>query len=121
VRLLLYAKDLDVEIVEPSGFHGDPSGKGDYLGVNPIGQVPALVLDDGRVLPESEVICEYLERRRAPRSRSRWRGREAQGRRIGSRPSHAAASSRIRAKNSPFGPLISESSSTVPGWSSASK
>jgi glutathione S-transferase len=61
VRLLIYAKGLDVEIVEPSGFHGDPAGKGDYLGVNPIGRVPALVLDDGRVLPESEVICEYLE------------------------------------------------------------
>ncbi len=61
VRLVLYAKGIDVEIVEPSGFHADPRSKGDYLEVNPIGRVPALVLDDGRVLPESEVICEYLE------------------------------------------------------------
>lgn len=61
VRLLLYAKGIDVEIVEPGGFHGDSRPKGDYLELNPIGRIPALVLDDGRVLPESEVICEYLE------------------------------------------------------------
>jgi glutathione S-transferase len=61
VRLLIYAKGLDVEIVEPPGFHATTEGKGDYLRVNPIGRVPCLVLDDGRALPESEVICEYLE------------------------------------------------------------
>jgi glutathione S-transferase len=61
VRLVLYAKGIDVEIIEPSGFHEDTGPKGDYLDVNPIGRVPALVLDDGRALPESEVICEYLE------------------------------------------------------------
>lgn len=61
VRLVLYAKDIPCEIVMPPGFHGDPRPKGDYLAVNPIGRVPALELDDGRVLPESEVICEYLE------------------------------------------------------------
>src|SRR5262245_1649044 len=61
VRLTLYAKGIPFEVVQPSGFHGDPHGKGDYLTVNPIGRVPALVLDDGRALPESEVICELLE------------------------------------------------------------
>lgn len=61
VRLVLYAKGLDVSIIEPSGFHGSPDSKGDYMDVNPIGRIPALQLDDGRVLPESEVICEYLE------------------------------------------------------------
>ena len=60
VRMLIYAKGLDVEFVEPPGIH-DGSGKGNYLDINPIGRVPALMLDDGRVLPESEVICEYLE------------------------------------------------------------
>lgn len=29
--------------------------------VNPIGKVPALILDDGRVLPDSKLICEYLD------------------------------------------------------------
>jgi len=60
VRLLLYAKGIDMEFVEPPGIH-DSKSKGYYLSVNPIGRVPALELDDGRVLPESEVICEYLE------------------------------------------------------------
>lgn len=61
VRLLLMAKGLEVEIIQPPGFHGDGLTKEEYLKVNPIGRVPALVLDDGRALPESEVICEYLE------------------------------------------------------------
>src|SRR5690348_2362291 len=60
VRLVLYAKGIDIPFVEPPGIH-DGSGKGDYLSINPLGRVPALALDDGRVLPESEVICEYLE------------------------------------------------------------
>lgn len=61
VRLMIYAKELAVEIIEPPGFHSSAESKGDYLLINPIGRVPALVLDDGRALPESEVICEYLE------------------------------------------------------------
>jgi glutathione S-transferase len=61
VRLMLYAKGIEAEIIEPPGFHSSAESKGDYFKVNPIGRVPALVLDDGRSLPESEVICEYLE------------------------------------------------------------
>ena len=61
VRLMLYAKGIEVEIIEPPGFHSSAESKGDYLAINPIGRVPTLVLDDGRALPESEVICEYLE------------------------------------------------------------
>jgi glutathione S-transferase len=61
VRLLIYAKGIEAEIVEPPGFHASTEAKGDYMRINPIGRVPTLVLDDGRALPESEVICEYLE------------------------------------------------------------
>jgi glutathione S-transferase len=61
VRLLIYAKGIDVEFVEPAGIHDSRTSKGGYLSINPLGRVPALELDDGRVLPESEVICEYLE------------------------------------------------------------
>jgi glutathione S-transferase len=58
--MMLYAKGIEVEIVEPSGIH-DTNAKGEFMQVNPLGRVPALQLDDGRVLIESEVICEYLE------------------------------------------------------------
>ena len=61
VRLLLYAKGIEVEVIEPPGFHFSAETKGYYYGINPIGRVPTLVLEDGRALPESEVICEYLE------------------------------------------------------------
>lgn len=33
----------------------------DYLSKNPLGRVPALELDDGRVLSETRAICTYLE------------------------------------------------------------
>jgi glutathione S-transferase len=58
---MLYAKGIPFEIVEPPGFGNSKLPKGDYLKLNPLGRVPTLVLDDGRALPESEVICEYLE------------------------------------------------------------
>lgn len=58
VRLICYAKGLDIEFAEPPGFRTDA-----YKAVNPVGKIPALELDDGTVLPESEVICEYLEDR----------------------------------------------------------
>src|ERR1700761_7015523 len=61
VRLVLYAKGLSPEIIEPPGFHATRESKGDYYDVNPIGRVPALVTDAGQALPESEVICESLE------------------------------------------------------------
>lgn len=32
-----------------------------YLKVNPIGQVPALVIDDGTVFTDSPLICAYLD------------------------------------------------------------
>jgi len=81
VRLLLYAKGIDVELVRPPGFHSDGAEKGAYLEINPIGRIPTLVTDDGWALPESEVICEYLEdaypepslRPRDPKLRARMR------------------------------------------------
>jgi len=61
VRLSLYAKGIDFETIEPAS-HGDSTGpKGSFVVGNPMGRVPVLVLDDGRTLPESEIICEYLE------------------------------------------------------------
>jgi len=61
VRLMIYVKGLDVEIIEPARFHESAESKEEFKRINPIGRIPCLVLDDGRVLAESEVICEYLE------------------------------------------------------------
>jgi glutathione S-transferase len=52
VRMLLRAKDAHIEMAKPPA---------DFRTVAPIGKIPALVLDDGDVLPESEVICGYLD------------------------------------------------------------
>ena len=56
-RIQLYAKGLPFELVpvpmpNPEAFRA----------LNPIGKVPALEID-GEVIPESQVICEYLEAR----------------------------------------------------------
>jgi glutathione S-transferase len=57
VRLALYAKGLDVTFDYPKdGLKSDA-----YLAVNPLGKMPALVLDDGTVIIESDTILEYLE------------------------------------------------------------
>lgn len=58
VRLAIYAKGLDVEIVD--GF-GSPDLEAELERLNPMHKVPTLLCDGGMALPESEVICEYLE------------------------------------------------------------
>lgn len=60
VRLAIYAKGAPVDIVAPPA---DGLKSPQYLAINPIGKVPALVLDDGTVIPESDTIVEYLEDR----------------------------------------------------------
>jgi glutathione S-transferase len=58
VRLAIKAKGLrGIEIITPEGGPRSPA----YLAINPIGKVPALVLADGTVIVESQVIVEYLE------------------------------------------------------------
>ena len=58
VRLAIYAKGLDIEITTPPG---GATRSPEYLAINPIGRVPALALDDGSVIPESDTIVEYLD------------------------------------------------------------
>ena len=57
VRIAIYAKALDIEIVAPPG--GLRSAQ--YHTINPLGTIPCLMLDDGTRLPESAAIMEYLE------------------------------------------------------------
>ena len=56
----------------------------EVFGLNPLGKVPVLVCDDGLVLFDSNVICEYLDGRHArdrlipDDPRRRWRALRAQ-------------------------------------------
>jgi glutathione S-transferase len=61
VRLALYAKGVGFETIEPPSLGELTGPKGAVVVGSPMGRVPVLLLDDGRTLPESEVICEYLE------------------------------------------------------------
>lgn len=77
VRLAIYAKGLNAEIVD--GF-STPELEAELEKLNPMAKVPTMVLDDV-VLPESEVICEYIEdlglgpslRPESPHDRARMR------------------------------------------------
>ena len=60
VRVAIYAYDLPVEIAPSGQWLENYEKSPDYLGINPIGRVPALLLADGAALPESSVIVEYL-------------------------------------------------------------
>lgn len=56
-RIVIYDKGLNVEITDvPGGNMKSP----EYLKINPLGKIPCLDAD-GLIIPESEVINEYLE------------------------------------------------------------
>lgn len=59
VRLLLHQLGLDYERVELDILKGETRTP-EFLAVNPNGRIPALVLDDGAVLSESNAILFYL-------------------------------------------------------------
>ncbi|MFK7733870.1 MAG: glutathione S-transferase family protein [Pseudomonadales bacterium] len=55
-RMLIYAKDLDVEFLE---YPVDITLE-EFRKINPIGKMPILINED-LVIPESDTICMYLE------------------------------------------------------------
>lgn len=57
VRILARAKGLKLDCVPPSG---GSLRSAEYLAINPLGRIPCLE-HEGVYIPESEVICEYLE------------------------------------------------------------
>jgi glutathione S-transferase len=57
VRLVLAEKRLPVELHVEKPWERRP----EYLELNPAGTVPTLVEDNGMVIPDSAVICEYLD------------------------------------------------------------
>ena len=60
VRMFLAEKNLTLPSVQVDIMAGENRGEA-YRKKNPFGQLPALELDDGRVIGETVVICEYLE------------------------------------------------------------
>ena len=60
VRIFLAEKGMEIELV-PVDLMEAENRQGPYLEKNPTGQLPCLELDDGSFLPETVVICEYLE------------------------------------------------------------
>jgi glutathione S-transferase len=57
VRLVLAEKRLPVDLHIEKPWERRP----EYLELNPAGTVPTLVEDNGIVIPDSAVICEYLD------------------------------------------------------------
>ena len=57
VRLVLAEKRLPFELRLEKVWERRP----DYLELNPAGTVPTLIEDNGLIVPDSTVICEYLE------------------------------------------------------------
>lgn len=60
VRIALALKGVAAESA-PKHLRKGEHRTADYLAINPQGRVPALRLDDGRVLTQSLAICEYLD------------------------------------------------------------
>ena len=59
VRLLLSWLDMPYEHI-PVDIHAGETHTPEYLALNSAGQMPLLVLDDGRTIAESDVILYYL-------------------------------------------------------------
>ncbi|MBO6687771.1 MAG: glutathione S-transferase family protein [Hyphomonas sp.] len=60
VRTFMAERGISVPL-EDVDIMGGANRQADYLKVNPAGQLPALQLDDGSILTEITVICEYLD------------------------------------------------------------
>jgi len=56
VQIFMLEKNIPADIIDVSA-----TQHGEYLKINPLGQVPALALDDGEVFTESLTICQYLD------------------------------------------------------------
>ncbi len=60
LRIFLAEKGLEIPTVEVD-LAGNENLDPAFLAINPLGELPALVLDDGRVITESIAACRYLE------------------------------------------------------------
>ena len=57
IRVLLHEKRIPFQEAEQATWHYDAG----FLSINPAGETPVLVEDDGTILADSSTIAEYLE------------------------------------------------------------
>ena len=60
LRMFLSEKNINIDFIEHDLMGAENRGEA-YLEKNPGGQLPALELDNGMVIAETIVICDYLE------------------------------------------------------------
>ncbi len=60
VRMFMAERGIEIESQEVD-LMGAENRKEEFLKINPAGQLPALELDNGDVISEITVICEYLD------------------------------------------------------------
>jgi glutathione S-transferase len=60
VQMFLVEKNINVEYVQVNVGNGE-NRESEYLAINPKGGVPALQLDNGKVISESMAICRYFD------------------------------------------------------------
>jgi glutathione S-transferase len=60
LRMFLREKNINIDFIEHDLMGAENRGE-EYLEKNPGGQLPALELDNGMVIAETIVICDYLE------------------------------------------------------------
>ena len=61
VRMFMAERGISGIPTQTVDLRGGENRREPYLSVNPAGQSPALVLDDGTVIAEITAICEYLD------------------------------------------------------------
>jgi len=60
VRMFAAERNIQLDMVEVDILAGE-NRQPEFLKINPAGQSPALVLEDGQVITEITAICEYLD------------------------------------------------------------
>lgn len=56
-QIMALEKNIPLELIEEDLLKKSPG----LLAANPLGKIPALILDDGQTLFDSPVICEYID------------------------------------------------------------